>query len=104
LAARAIPTEVQQHFFGGQDESQPQEGKMSQPEADPIANSLLQALAHAELLLLRLSVQLELARASHLRARMSSPAITLWRAGTVSYVSETFTATSSSMDTQGISL
>jgi hypothetical protein len=64
LTARAIPTEVQQHFFGGQDESHPREGKMSRPEADPIQlpDGPLQALARAELLLLRLSAQLELAR------------------------------------------
>jgi hypothetical protein len=43
--------------------SHPQEGKMP-PEADPIQlpDTLLQALARAELLLLRLSAQLELAR------------------------------------------
>jgi hypothetical protein len=43
--------------------SHPQEGKMP-PETDPIQlpDTLLQALARAELLLLRLSAQLELAR------------------------------------------
>jgi hypothetical protein len=55
-------------------------------------------------LLLRLSRAIGTCPRLAIEARMSPPAITLWRAGTVSYVSETFTATSLSMDTQGISL